>query len=116
MSVFTRKIDNIIIEIVDLNRATFKDAEEFKVAIEKQIERCHKNFIIDLSKCKFMDSTFLSTIVNVLKKVTKEGGSLKLAGVHAEVLALLELTGTVKIFEIYKTKEEAIKSYKTKAA
>lgn len=116
MSFYTEKITDVIVETIDINHATFKEAEEFKKKIENQFENGYKKFIIDLSKCNFMDSTFLSTIVTVLKKVSKAGGNLKLAGVHAEAQALLELTGTAKIFEIYKTKEEAVKSYKTKAA
>jgi len=62
-----------------------------------------------------MDSTFLSTIVTALKKVSKIGGNLKLVGVHSEARALLELTGTIKVFEIFKTKDEAVKSFSIKA-
>jgi anti-anti-sigma factor len=102
------------VEVVDINRATFKEAEEFKKLLNKDIDSGYSKIIVDLSNCRFIDSTFLSTIVTALKKVSKIGGNLKLAGVHSETQALLELTGTVKVFEIYETKDEAVKTFSLK--
>lgn len=109
-------LGDIVVARVNLSRATFREAEEFKSKISEQLENGFTKIIVDLSDCNFIDSTFLSTMVSVLKNVSKKGGSLKLIGVHAEAQALLELTGTAKIFEIYESKEQAIKSFKTKAA
>ena len=114
MSFFSEKINDIIVEVVDINRATFKEAEEFKKLLNKDIDSGYSKIIVDLSNCRFIDSTFLSTIVTALKKVSKIGGNLKLAGVHSETQALLELTGTVKVFEIYETKDEAVKTFALK--
>ena len=111
MSFYSEKIDDIVIEVVDIDRATFREAEEFKKLLNQDIENGSSKIIIDLSRCKFIDSTFLSTIVTTLKKVNKIGGTLKLAGVRDEAEALLELTGTVKVFEIYPSKDEALKSF-----
>ena len=113
MSFFSEKIKDVVVEVVDINRATFKEAEQFKKLLDKDIENGHLKIIVDLNNCNFIDSTFLSTIVTALKKVSKAGGNLKLIGVHSETQALLELTGTVKVFEIYKSREEAISSFST---
>jgi len=114
MSFFSEKINDVIVEVVDINRATFKEAEEFKKLLNQDIDSGYSKIIVDLSNCRFIDSTFLSTIVTALKKVSKIGGNLKLAGVHSETQALLELTGTVKVFEIYETKDEAVKTFALK--
>jgi anti-sigma B factor antagonist len=111
MSFFSEKINDVVIETIDINRATFKEAEDFKKQLNQDIDRGYLKIIVDLSKCGFIDSTFLSTIVTALKKVSKTGGNLKLSGVHSETLALLELTGTAKVFEIFESKEDALKSY-----
>lgn len=116
MSFFSTKIDDVVIEVVDINRATYKEAEEFKKLLDKDIDNGYSKIIVELSNCRFIDSTFLSTIVTSLKKVSKTGGNLKLVGVHSETQALLELTGTVKVFEIYQNRSEAIESFKVRAA
>jgi anti-sigma B factor antagonist len=111
MPFYTEKISDIAIEIVTISRATFKEAEDFKKLLNKEINSGSLKLIIDLTRCVFMDSTFLSTIVTALKRVSKAGGNLKLVGVHSETQALLELTGTVKVFEIYATRDEAVRSF-----
>lgn len=116
MSFNTDKIGDVVLQSVNIERATFKEAEEFKKLLDKSMDDGYSKFIIDLSKCSFIDSTFLSTIVTCYKKISKKGGSVKLVGVHDEVLALLELTGIVKIFEIYKSNKDAIESFRVKAA
>jgi len=116
MSFFSTKIDDVVIEVVDINRATYKEAEEFRKLLDKDIDNGYSKIIVELSNCRFIDSTFLSTIVTALKKVSKTGGNLKLVGVHSEAQALLELTGTVKVFEIYQNRSEAIESFKVRAA
>ena len=116
MSFFSEKINDIVIETVEISRATFKEAENFKKQLNHDIDRGYIKIIVDLSKCAFIDSTFLSTIVTALKKVSKIGGNLKLASVHSETQALLELTGTVKVFEIYASKDEALKSFSIQPA
>ncbi len=113
MSFFSEKIKDVVVEVVDINRATFKEAEQFKKLLDRDIENDHLKIIVDLNNCNFIDSTFLSTIVTALKKVNKAGGNLKLIGIHSETQALLELTGTVKVFEIYNSREEAIRSFST---
>ncbi len=116
MSFVTENFNDVVVQSVNFDRATFKEAEEFKKLLDKNIDNGYLKIIIDLSECNFIDSTFLSAIVTALKKVTKLSGTLKLAGVHSEALALLELTGTVKVFEIYKNKNEALESFRVRAA
>ncbi|NWF89715.1 MAG: STAS domain-containing protein [Ignavibacteriaceae bacterium] len=111
MSFLSEKTNDIAIETVEISRATFKEAEEFKNFLNTDIEEGYLKLIVDLTHCAFIDSTFLSTIVTALKKVSKKGGNLKLVGIHSETQALLELTGTVKIFEIFDTVDDAIVSF-----
>ena len=114
MFFLTEKVNDVIIEVVDIDRATFKEAEEFKKLLNQDIDKGNLKIIIDFTACNFIDSTFLSTIVTALKKVSKAGGNLVLTGVHSETQALFELTGTVKVFDIYKTKDEAVRSLSVK--
>ncbi|RPI73389.1 MAG: anti-sigma factor antagonist [Ignavibacteriales bacterium] len=62
----------------------------------------------DLSQCEFIDSTFISVLVTALKTINKKNGSLKIIAAHSNVQSVLDLTGMVKVFQIYKTREEAL--------
>ena len=109
---FSKELYNdVVVESVDLKRATYREAGDFKTALEKEIERGWKKIIVDLDKCEFMDSTFLGALINGLKKLSEKGGKLKLSSVHSDSKILLEITGTEKLFEIFKTKKDAIESF-----
>jgi anti-anti-sigma factor len=103
---------DIIIEKVNLTRATLKEADEFKQALTKDIETGKKKIVVDLSDCEFIDSTFLGSLVVSLKKITSLGGDLRLVGFQPAVHSMFELTRMYRVFESYKTKEEAVASFK----
>jgi anti-anti-sigma factor len=103
--------DDVVVEIVDLSRATLKEADEFKQRLAQNIEEGWKKIVVDLSECEFIDSTFLGALVISLKKVTFIGGDLRLIGFQPQVHSMFELTRMYRVFESYKSKEEAVKSF-----
>ena len=111
--VFTKEdFDDVVVEVVDLPRATLNEAVEFKKRLKEDIDNGHKNIVADLSACEFIDSTFLGTLVITLKNVTSMGGDLRLVGFQPAVHSMFELTRMYRAFETFKTKEDAIKSFK----
>lgn len=102
---------DVVVEVVDLTRATLKEADEFKQRLTQNIEEGSKKIVVDLSECEFIDSTFLGALVIALKKVTLIGGDLRLIGFQPQVHSMFELTRMYRVFESYKSKEEAVKSF-----
>lgn len=110
---FTKEdYDDVVVEVVDLARATLNEAEEFKKRLKEDIENGHKNIVADLSACDFIDSTFLGTLVITLKNVTSMGGDLRLVGFRPAVHSMFELTRMYRAFETFKTKDDAINSFR----
>ena len=102
---------DVVVEKVDLSRASLNEAEEFKKVLAEDIAKGYKKIIVDLSECDFIDSTFLGTLVVSLKKVTSIGGDLRLVGFKPAVHSMFELTRMYRVFETFKSKEEAIQSF-----
>ncbi|HVO73204.1 MAG TPA: STAS domain-containing protein [Ignavibacteriaceae bacterium] len=102
---------DVIVQVVDLTRATMKEADEFKRVLLEDIEKGYKKLIVDLSVCEFIDSTFLGALVVSLKKITNLGGDLRLVGFQPGVHSMFELTRMNRVFDSYKSKEEAVKSF-----
>ena len=110
---FTREIQsNFIIEKVNLERATLKESDSFKQIIEGDMKDGWKDIIVDLSDCEYIDSTFIGALVISLKKLKNAGGTIKLIGFQPAVESMFELTRMYRVFEIYKSREEAIKALK----
>ncbi len=111
MDFIKEKYGDIVVQVVNLNRATLKEAENFKQVLSKEVEEGTRKLIVDLTQCEFIDSTFLGSLVVTLKRINALGGELKLVGFQPTVRAMFELTRMFRVFETYPTKEEAINSY-----
>ncbi len=109
---FSRQINSdIVIEYVNINRATMSEAEEFRDILLKDIDDGFLKIIIDLTNCHFMDSTFLGAIIIAFKRLSRLGGDLKIANAKSDTKSLLELTGTSRIFNMYDSQLEALESF-----
>jgi anti-anti-sigma factor len=102
---------DIIIEVVNLQRATLNDANDIKQTLFQDIESGLRKIVVDLTECEFIDSTFLGALVISLKKITALKGDLRLVIIQPAVITMFQLTRMNQIFEFFETKEEAIKSF-----
>jgi anti-anti-sigma factor len=108
------EINNVIIQVVNLSRATYREASELKKNLDQLIKEGRKKIIVDISQCEFIDSTFLGVLVLSLKASAKINGDLRLVKPDEIVKALMEKSGTLNVFNLYDTLEDALKSYEIK--
>jgi anti-anti-sigma factor len=112
MEDFEKKIEkDVVIEVVNLTRATWKEANEFKKILEEDIEKKFRRLVVDISQCEFLDSTFLGVLVFAKKSTTKIGGDLKIVEPPSVFKVLREKTATLNVFDTYKSLDEAIESF-----
>ena len=86
------------------------NATEFKRDVASVLESDRK-LVLDLSKLQFVDSSGLGAILSCLRQLNSAGGDLKLCSIGRPVRALVELVRMHRIFEIFNTREEAIRAY-----
>ena len=104
---------DILIEKINIERATYKEAEEFRKFIQEDIDKGLNKIIIDMKPCEFIDSTFLGVLVNSLKQIKRSNGNLKLASIHDDAKVLLDITRITEIFNIYSDTETALESFES---
>ena len=103
-----------MISSVNLEKATFQEAIEFKSLIDDEIDQGYSNIIISLNGCDSFDSAFIGVLVVIWKKVRTKGGSLKIVKLGKFDHSVLHLTGAIEIFEKYDTIQQALESYTSK--
>ena len=113
MNFKVEKVGDVVVIGVGLQRATLNEAEEFKKTLLTHIDAGTTKLVVDLSACEFIDSTFLGALVVTLKKITQNRGDLKLVGFQPAVQSMFELTRMYRIFEAFKTKDDAVNSFQT---
>ena len=86
------------------------NAGDFKRDIAPVLE-ANTKLVLDLSRLRFVDSSGLGAFISCLRKLNAKGGDLKLCGMSKQVRAVFELVRMHRIFDIYGTKEEAVRAF-----
>ena len=86
------------------------NARDFKTAVAPLITSGGR-IVFDLSNLKFVDSSGLGALLSSLRQVGTAGGQLKLCGLNKPVRALMELVRMHRVFEIFNTRAEALRSF-----
>ena len=104
---------DVLIEKVNLLRATTVEASIMKSRLFEDIKLNNKNIIVDIRKCDFIDSTFLGALVVSLKRTRKTGGDIKLVITSSSFAeGIVDNSGILRLFEIYTSAKDALKSYR----
>jgi len=100
------------ITIVDLpgDMLDASNSAELKQDVASVIET-NTQVVFDMSHLRFVDSSGCGALLSCLRKINAKGGDLKLCGVTKPVRVLFEAIRMHRIFEIFNTKEEAIKAF-----
>lgn len=96
--------DKIIVQ-VNLLRATANEANALKKYLRLLSSQSANPIIIDLSSCCFIDSTFLSTILNFNKSVKNQ---VRLVVEDSRQLTILRITKIDSIFNIFPNLTKAL--------
>ena len=105
------KVDDIIVIVAHLICPTYLEAKEFKEIINLQVGLGHKKFVVDISLCEHIDSTFIGAIIQSFKRVTSVGGALRIVKPVNSGVDIFILTKTLNVFDLYNTREDAIQSF-----
>ncbi len=103
----TNDVAIVPVPVAELDAA---NSAEFKRDMAPVLEAQSK-VVLDLTKLRFIDSSGLGAFISCLRKLNEKHGDLKLCGMSTQVRAVFELVRMHRIFEIFNSREDAIKSY-----
>jgi anti-sigma B factor antagonist len=106
----TREIDNVVIITVE-KEIMQEDVETMQHDFEYLILEKHYNIVIDFAQCNYITSMGLSVIFHAKKKMTENGGDIRIARINTLIKNLFEMTNLNKTINIYGTVEEAVQSF-----
>ncbi len=104
-------LGDIVVVIVNISRATVKEAQNFRDLIDEELKKKKVKMIIDLSECEFLDSIFIGVLVITLKKITRMEGELRLVEPKSIAHSTLAATGTINQFNTYHTQKDALVNF-----
>jgi len=82
-----------------------------KETINELIDAGHYNMVVNLEGVRYIDSTGLGVLIGALKKVREKNGKIVLICTNPQIKKIFNITGLIKIFDIYKDEAEALGSF-----
>ena len=85
-------------------RANCSSSPDFKTLLEELAQKGYRHFLIDLSECVLMDSTFLGVLAGFGMKLTPAGEEgIELYNPNTRISELLENLGALHLFKVRTT-------------
>jgi anti-sigma B factor antagonist len=88
-------------------------ATDFKQKMTAWIDGGNRRIVLNLSKVDFIDSSGLGAVISALKKIG-DNGNIVICSVKDTVMSLFRLTRMDRVFEIFPSEEEALKTLSEK--
>jgi len=79
--------------------------------VDQMIEAGRRQFVIDLSAVNYIDSAGVGMLVAESKRVTQNGGAMRLARLTARSHHLLAMLKLKFVFEVYDDVDAAVRSF-----
>jgi anti-sigma B factor antagonist len=88
-----------------IGRANFTSSIDFKTLVNELLQKGYKYFVLELSECVLMDSTFLGVLAGFgLKmnqaKAEQREGAIELLNPSPRIIELLENLGVLHLFKL----------------
>lgn len=103
--------ENYVVVSIEFQRATLREANNFKSYLEKVIQEEEKSIIVNLNKCDFIDSSFFGVLVGGVKRLKAMGKDFYLVYSDDHQLPIFSATGLDKVFTVFNSVEEAINQW-----
>ena len=105
-------IEEILVVSVNLDRATYRDAQSFWEFMEIHQLFDQDKIIVDLTFCGDVDSAFIGMIVRIFRKVDEKLGRFELVFPQLNSVESFGVSGITKVLDCYETVKEALDAAK----
>jgi len=110
MSIKVKEVNGYTVITVETERLDVVNMKEMKEAMMEIVDAGNHKMVIDLSPVKFIDSSGLSVIISLFKRLNTSNGELILCGLGEQPKELLQITQLIRLFKVVDACEEAVKS------
>lgn len=84
---------------------------QLRKSFSELIRQDAKKVIVDFSSVSNIDTSGLATLIEMYHRLKKHQGHLKLSDLNANIRKMFDILKLCKFFEIYPTREDAIKTF-----
>ncbi|MBL7889290.1 MAG: STAS domain-containing protein [Bacteroidia bacterium] len=94
-------------ELIDRNQA-----DEMMKEVETAVTAGESSIILNLAELKYLNSSGLNILINILTKSRKAGGDVAICNINKKINELLVITKLNSVFNVCDSEEKAISTLK----
>jgi anti-sigma B factor antagonist len=110
MNITEREQNGVTIFTLE-GRVDSEGAVDLDLALQTATSEGKSKMILEMSQVRYINSSGLRTLADILTQNRKNSGDLKLVNLHPKVQRVFQIIGFDKFFSIYTTVEEALASF-----
>jgi anti-sigma B factor antagonist len=110
MEIVAEKVGEVAVVLLPVEELDAGNVEEFKRDLSPVLE-ANAKVVFDLKRLRFLDSSGLGAFLSCLRKLNAKSGDLKVCGMSKQVRSVFELVRLHRIFDIFGTREEAVRAF-----
>ncbi|GLW07185.1 hypothetical protein Misp01_23150 [Microtetraspora sp. NBRC 13810] len=86
----------------------YTNAEQLRAELAGRLRPEHRHLVLDFTELSFLDSTGVRIVLAVRNDVLRRGGVIALVALNARIARVFQITGLIRAFAVYPTREEAL--------
>lgn len=92
-------------------RLNMRQARQFQQEVRPFFRSDRPQVVFDMAAVRQLDAAGIDMLLQCMAEASRRDGDLKLAALSPHAAVVLELTRTDRLFEIYETATDAVKSF-----
>jgi len=114
MKLHTQKYNDVLLIQVEGEIMGGVESEQFRNTLYDSIENDVVNFVVDMAKATWMNSSGLGMLISGLTTARSSGGDLRLVNLSERIRRPLEITKLETVFLTYNSIDDAVNSFQAK--
>jgi len=110
MNITERDVQGISVYVLE-GRIDTQGAVDLDLALQSAVSEGEHKMILDMADVRYINSSGLRTMADVLTKNKEAGGDLKLVAMNRKVVRVFRIIGFDKFFSIYDKLETAVADF-----
>jgi anti-sigma B factor antagonist len=98
-------------EIISMSEHELEVSRE----LGKLADAGHTQILLNLTNVRYVSSSVLAKLLSLKRRLTQASGTLKVCGIHPDLLAVFRTANFDRVFEIYPDEQSALKAFEGSA-
>jgi anti-sigma B factor antagonist len=116
LKVTNSEVDGVTVLTLDGRIVLGEETSKLRENVKKLVSEGKKNLVLDMKKVTMIDSSGLGALIAAYSSAKAGGAQLRLCNLGAHSKHLLQTTKLLTVFEVSKTREDAVRSFSKSTA